>query len=162
MGACWRGINLENVHMRTLVLAAAVCCLAMTGPALSQTGASDRDNGRFTFRDVPDGMLRLDSRTGHVSLCNKGNNGWACQALPDDRTAFEEEIARLERENALLKKTLAAWGAPLPDSTKPPRSEPDAKLPSDDEVDRVMALFEKMWRRLAVMVQKMQREIDAK
>jgi len=143
--------------MRTLVLAAAVCCLAMTGPALSQTGASDRDNGRFTFRDVPDGVLRLDSRSGHVSLCNKGNNGWACQALPDDRTAFEEEIARLERENASLKKTLAARGVPLPDSTKP-----EATLPSDDEVDRVMALFEKMWRRLAVMVQKMQREIDAK
>jgi hypothetical protein len=154
-------LDMENVAMRMLVFAATVSCLAMTSPAFSQASASDRDNGRFTFRDVPDGVLRLDSRSGQVSLCKNGNNGWACQALPDDRAAFEEEITRLERENASLKKTLAARGVPVPDGTAP-RSAPEARLPSDDELDRVMALFEKMWRRLAQTVQKMQREIDTK
>jgi hypothetical protein len=157
----WFELDVENVAMRMVVFAATVSLVAMASPAFSQAGASDRDNGRFTFRDVPDGVLRLDSRSGHVSLCKNGNNGWACQALPDDRTAFEDEIVRLERENASLKKALAARGVPVPDSTTP-RSAPEARLPSDDELDRVMALFEKMWRRLAQMVQKMQREIDTK
>lgn len=140
--------------MRNTVFAAAVCCLAITGPALCETGTPDRDNGRFSFRDVSDGVLRLDSRSGQVSLCNKREAGWACHALPDDRAALEEEIARLERENAALKKALAARGVPLPDGV--------AKVPSDDELDRTMAVFEKMWRRLAQMVQKMQKEIDSR
>jgi hypothetical protein len=148
--------------MRIMVFAAAACCLAMTVPALGETAMPDRDNGRFTFRDVADGVLRLDSRSGQVSLCNKRETGWACHALPDDRTALEDEIGRLERENAQLKKTLIARGLLLPDGVKPPRSEPEVKVPSDDELDRMMAFFEKMWRRLAQMVQKMQREIDTK
>jgi len=41
-------------------------------------------------------------------------------------------------------------------------AEPEVKLPSDEDLDRVMAFFEKMWRRLVAMVQKMQKEIDGK
>ena len=44
-------------------------------------------------------MLRLDTRTGQVSLCAKQSAGWACNAVPDERNALENEITRLQREN---------------------------------------------------------------
>ena len=76
--------------------------------------APDSENGRYAFNQVSDGMLRLDTRTGQVSLCAKKDAGWACNAVPDERQALESEIARLQRENGVLKKDMLARGLPLP------------------------------------------------
>jgi hypothetical protein len=152
--------------------------LATGAPALAQ-GAPDSDNGRFTFKEVPDGILRLDGRTGHVSLCSKVTE-WACRTLADDRTALENEIGRLLDENAALRKQLEAR-APVPPETVPPsgvapapatptvppaaapapkQGEREFNLPSDAEVNRMMAFLEKMWRRLLDMAQRTQRELE--
>ena len=74
--------------------------------------------------------------------------------MPDERSALETEIARLQGENATLKKELLARGLPVPgvpgqSGAKP--SEPELKLPSDAEVDKVMSFLEKAWRRLIEM-----------
>jgi hypothetical protein len=149
--------------------------LATSAPALAQ-GAPESDNDRFTFKEVPDGILRLDGRTGHVSLCSKVSE-WACRSLADDRTALENEIGRLLDENAALRKQLAAR-PPVPPETVPPgppalkppatvtpplppkQGERELNLPSDAEVNRMMAFLEKMWRRLLDMAQRTQRELD--
>ena len=59
-------------------------------------------------------MLRLDTRTGAVSICAKKDAGWACNTVPDERQALESEIDRLQRENGALKKDMLARGLPLP------------------------------------------------
>jgi len=123
--------------------------------------APDSENGRYSFSAVADGMLRLDTRTGAVSLCAKQAAGWACNAVPDERQALENEIARLQRENGALKKDMLARGLPLPGGVAgaPPADKQrelnlKVPLPSDAEIDRVMSAFEKMWRRIVDMVQK--------
>ena len=87
--------------------------------------------------------------------------GWACNTVPDERQALENEIARLQRENGALKKDMLARGLPLPGGVAGaprPRQQRELQLkvplPSDAEIDRVMSAFEKMWRRLVDMVQK--------
>ena len=44
---------------------------------------------------------------GQVSLCNRRPAGWLCQAVPDDRTALEAEIARLQSDNAVAQEGTA-------------------------------------------------------
>ena len=39
------------------------------------------------------------------------------------------------------------------------KSDPNLKMPSDAEIDRVMGVMEKMWRRLVEMVQRVQKEL---
>ena len=141
-----------------IVLIAANACLC--APAHAQT-APDSENGRYAFSTVPDGTLRLDTRTGQVSLCAKQSAGWACNAVPDERNALENEIARLQRENGAMKKDLLARGLPLPggiasapSADKQRELQLKVPLPSDAEIDRVMSAFEKMWRRIIDMVQK--------
>ena len=41
-------------------------------------------------------------------------SGLGLQPVPDERTALENEIARLQRENGALKKDMLARGLPLP------------------------------------------------
>lgn len=155
------------------IAAVLLLSLASAGPALAQ-GAPESDNNRFTFKEMPDGILRLDGRTGHVSLCSKVTE-WACRTLADDRIALENEIGRLLDENLALRKQLEAR-APVPPETvppsaatpPPPAAAPPApkqggrelNLPSDAEVNRMMAFLEKMWRRLLDMAQRTQRELD--
>lgn len=145
--------------MRRMIIVLIAACAALAQPAHAQT-APDSENGRYTFSQVPDGMLRLDTRTGQVSLCAKQSAGWSCAPVPDERAALESEIARLQRENGALKKEMIARGLPLPNNVTglSPNDQRELQLkvplPSDAEIDRVMSTLEKMWRRLVDMVQK--------
>ena len=147
--------------MRRLIVVLVAASAVLALPAYAQT-TPESENGRFTFNQVGDQMLRLDTRTGTVSLCAKQAAGWSCAAVPDERSALESEIARLQRENGALKKEMIARGLSLPNTvTGLPANPNDQRelqlkvpLPSDAEIDRVMTAFEKMWRRIVDIVQK--------
>ena len=133
--------------------------------ASAQPATPDSENGRYSFNPVADGVLRLDTRTGQVSQCSRSDVGWTCKAVPDERSSLESEIAGLQGENATLKKELLARGLPLPSvpSAPPARSnEPELKLPSDAEVDKVMSFLEKVWRRLVEMGREVQKDVERK
>ena len=145
--------------MRSLALLLSAFVLA--APAAFAQSAPDTENGRYTFSPVTDGMLRLDTRTGAVSICARKDAAWACNTVPDERAALENEIARLSRENGAMKKDMLARGLPLPNgvvggASSDPARELNLKvpLPSDAEIDRVMNAFEKMWKRLVDMAKK--------
>jgi hypothetical protein len=57
-------------------------------------------------------VLRLDTRSGQVSHCSRSDGGWVCKVVPDERSALETEIARLQSENATLKRSCWAVGCP--------------------------------------------------
>jgi hypothetical protein len=155
--------------IHAVVRTALALSLALFASAtLAETPTPDSENGRYTFTQAPEGLLRLDTRTGHVSVCAKRAVGWACQIVPDERTALETEIGRLQNESVALKKELIARGIALPSGSRAPDKPSEKsndlvlKLPSDAELDRAMTFFEKMWKRLIEMVQSMQREQDKK
>jgi hypothetical protein len=78
---------------------------------------------RFAFRRSDDGYRRIDISTGEVASCRKGAAGWDCVAVPGERVTIDAEMARLQRENALLKKMLTEHGLPLPDGVAPAPAE---------------------------------------
>ena len=139
--------------------------LAALAAASAQPATPDSENGRYSFNPVADGVLRLDTRTGQISQCSRNNAGWTCKAVPDERSSLESEIARLQGENATLKKELLARGLPVPGVPSPPAakpSEPELKLPSDAELDKVMSFLEKVWRRLLEMGKEVQKDVERK
>jgi hypothetical protein len=115
---------------RSLVV---VGCLMAT-PAMAQT------TGRFTFQPMDGGLMRLDTETGQVSHCTRAGDSFACRSVADDRAALQEEIDRLRRENDDLRK---ASGKPAN-----PGVTGRLQLPSEEEIDKAMGLFEKMMRRM--------------
>jgi hypothetical protein len=156
--------------MRPVALVFVVAGFVFAGPlagwqnAWPQTAPGESDDARYTFNRADDGYLRLDGRTGQVSICSRRPVGWACQAVPDERTALEAEIARLQGENVTLKKELIARNLPLPGSVKPEPptakpGEPRLQLPSDAELNKMMTFIEKVWRRLVEMIVTMQRDM---
>jgi hypothetical protein len=118
---------------------------------------------------VQDSNIRRDTRTGQVSQCSGGTSGWSCQAVADERAPLEGELARLQGENAALKKQLLARNIPMPDGVRgeapaagTPDAKPGAKSPSDAEFERVLTFMEKVWRRLVEMMAELQRDMQRK
>jgi hypothetical protein len=131
--------------------------------ASAQPATPDSENGRYSFHAMADGVLRLDTRTGQVSQCILSDAGWTCRAVPDERSTLETEIARLQGENVTLKKEPLGRGLPVPGVPIPPTarpSEPELKLPSDAEVDKVISFLEKAWRRLLEMGREVQKDVE--
>lgn len=148
-----------------LVGSVAIILWCATPPHAQAT--PDNENGRFSFHRADDGFLRLDTRTGQVSICSRKPVGWACHPVPDERTALEGEIARLQIDNGLLKKELLSRNLPLPggiknDAPVAKLPEPELKLPSDSDVDRVLNFMDKVWRRLAEKMSAIQRDYFGK
>src|SRR5262249_3316973 len=117
--------------MRLFALALTLS-LADFAAASAQTATPDSENGRYRFNPLAAGVLRLDTRTGHGSQC-RSDVGWDCKVVPDERSALETEIARLQGDNASLKKELLARGLPVPGVPGPSGAnpvEPELKLPS--------------------------------
>ena len=145
-----------------LIIVAAVVVPGVA--ALAQGTPAESDVARYTFNRADDGYLRLDGRTGQVSMCTRRQVGWACQTVPDERTALEAEIARLQGENVTLKKELMARNLPLPGTVKPesPGGKSDdqrLQLPDDAELNKVMNFMEKVWRRLVEMIVTLQKDM---
>src|SRR4029450_11927419 len=152
----------DIMHLFALAL---VLSLASFAAASAQTATPDGENGRYSFNPVADGVLRLDTRTGQVSQCSRNDAGWACKVVPDERSALETEIVRLQGENATMKKELLSRGLPVPGVSAPSGAKPgegELKLPSDAEVDKVVSFLEKVWRRLIEMGRNAQKEVEKK
>lgn len=161
-----------------LAALALAALIAISGGLVAAQSAPDSENGRYSMTPIPEGVLRLDTRTGTISTCTKNGTGWACYAVPDERAAFDVEIGRLQAEVEKLKGQLAAGptvsgkvdeALPKSDSLKKPEpkvAEGERKieipLPSDQDVDRVMSFLEKAWRRLIDMANRVQKDVSGK
>jgi len=161
--------------IRTVVLAVVLTVgLAGAGQAMPDT-----ENGRYALSTTPDGVLRLDTRTGAVSTCGNSGAGWACYAVPDERAALDAEIGRLQSDNEKLKAELASRKPvvtgkieePMPKSDSLKKSEPkiaererkiEIPLPSDRDMDRMMSFLERAWRRLIDMANRVQKDVNGR
>ena len=153
-------------------------------------------DGRFALYRIDDGFVRLDRRTGEVAACSRRADGWACDAAAEERTAFDQKLERLQRDNAVLKQALLDRGLPLPDgmagiaSAAPPAAEaapsggalvprPPQTVPpaasmapkageadraarEEVEIDRIMNIANRVWRRVVDMARTMQRDLQGK
>jgi hypothetical protein len=151
--------------IRSRLLAMVIAGSALATFAAAQPSGPEGGDTRFTFNRADDGgYLRLDGRTGQVSLCNRRATGWQCQVVPDERAALEAEIARLQGDNAVLKKELLSRNLPLPDGMRPedaPKSRVQRpQFPDDAELNRIMNALEKVWRRLVEMIASVQRDLQ--
>ena len=146
-----------------IVVAAAVAIGPPIRPARADEPTPDTEGGRYVFSKQASGYLRLDTQSGAVSLCTEEPVGWACQAAPEDRAVFEREIARLQNENAALKRTLLAHGLSLPSGVAPDdaaaHNDETLHLPSDADIDRAIAFVGHVWQRFIDALARAQKQV---
>lgn len=164
--------GLGKGRLRAMVVAGSLVMLT------AGASASPSAPGRFTMTPTDDGMLRLDTLTGAVTMCRKASDNWKCEDVVggqavnkpasrlkkdsaptydyDDKDLYgkrraDSELQRLRRENRRLRALLASKGI-----TAPPREK--LELPSEEDVDKVIGFVERMIERFNGIVKKLQKE----
>jgi hypothetical protein len=135
----------ESVMRKLLAVAvfSAVVAAAGLGTVRAQTAdSSSSENGRYQMTPAANGFLRLDTRTGIVSLCTISGAAAECRTAADDRAALMNEVERLSKRNAELE-TGANRGRPAP---------PIAGLPSREDFGKAMDYAEEFMRRMMRMM----------
>ncbi len=132
----------------TLSGLAAVAVMALSMPVMAQD-----QPGRYTMKDIDDGMLRLDTQTGEVSYCRRKDDSWACESAEDDRSALADEITRLQEQNATLRNRLAEF-------EKPGAGKDELNLPNDADMEKVMNFMERLMRRFYAFAKSLRDQLE--
>lgn len=126
--------------IRKSVLGLVVLSLA-TPAAVAQEANAER----YTLEKSDSGFVRLDRQTGAVTLCTEDQGTLTCRMAADERAAYDEDLARLEKRVEALERQLA-------DGTAARSGE----LPSDAEIDRSIGIMERFMRAFFNLVQEFQ------
>jgi hypothetical protein len=126
------------------ILFSAIALVLLVGAAPD----ADQAGGRYRMTPAEGGaFLRLDTQTGAMSVCQRKDGRWACEAVPDERRALETEIDRLKSEVRRLEELLALPDPGTPDGKRAQRSGPKLSLPSEEDIDRAMDYAQRMMRK---------------
>lgn len=138
--------------MRLAVSAALLAALACP------LAAQDRP-GRYTMTPSGDGMVRLDTETGEVSLCAKRDNDWSCAPVADSAKRLQGDNERLAAENRALKDEIAKLdpGAP-PSYATPGAPQGEVKLPTEEDVDKAFDYVEGMMKKFQERLNRLQEQ----
>lgn len=165
--------SLEDATMLKIALAAVGFLVAVPAFADDRT-SSPVDDSAFALMPATGQHLKIDRRSGTVSLCAERDGTWSCQLLADDRARYEERIADLEKQVAGLKadvdalkaekEALAARLAPSP-TAEPPSPPSAAPSPpsvetDDDRFDRFLGYTDKMFRHFFDLVDELRGDPD--
>lgn len=154
------------VSRKSLILSSLLAAsVAASGLVAAPSFAQQSTAGRYTMHQTDDGMLRLDTHTGAVSLCSKIQDSWACKPMADEN-ASTKEIDRLRNENSRLRaevdrldKMLGLGGSRPGTEADPPRpgsQQHSFRLPSEKEVDQALNYFERMLKKFQDRLKKLE------
>ena len=128
---------------------ACLLVLLSAGAFAQDTGVG----GRYALVPTADGLIRLDTETGEVSRCTGDVAALACRLLPDERMAYEREIARLEDRIVTLEGRMedleAGGGRPF-----------GMDMPDEKDLDEALTLAEQMMRRFFDMVRGLKEDME--
>ncbi len=112
-------------------------------------GASAAEPDRYRLEKTPNGYVRMDTRTGEMSICQEKWGELVCRMAADERTAVHNEIERLQTELKALDDQLAAVKA-LEDRVAKLENSMTARieqsLPTEEDFNRTMSYMERFFR----------------
>ncbi|WP_367716150.1 hypothetical protein AB2N04_18555 [Nitratireductor sp. GISD-1A_MAKvit] len=123
---------------KTITATGALFLLSMSGNALAQ------EEERYRLERTEEGYVRMDTRTGAMTLCRERSGQLLCAPSVNERTAYEEDIAALQDRLADVEARLKLL------EENPPKAT--SELPSDEEFEQTLGLMERFFRKFMGIV----------
>lgn len=140
--------------------AIAAVCMAIWAAGSSARATGDKP-GRYSMSPADGGgVIRLDTQTGSMSLCQRAAGGdWSCREMAEPGRGLSEEIDRLRAENQRLKAEIRQMedivlGDKRAEAARPQGpatgqgAGPGFNLPTEADVDQAMSYVQRMLRKL--------------
>lgn len=121
------------------IVASAFLASALSFPAMAQ------DTDRYTMEKSDNGYVRMDRKTGEMSICQERSGQLVCKLAADERSAFQDEVDRLQDRLSGLEKRVA-------EIETASRLNPNALLPDEESFEKSLGYMERFFRRFMDIV----------
>ncbi len=132
---------------------AGIALVATSGPKAEEPG------GRYSMTPTANGVIRLDTQTGAMSLCTGPTGQWSCQDMNDSQRTLTAEIDRLRAENKSLKDQVDQMDQTLGlNDNGPDAPKPKFTLPTEQDVDKAFDYLETMAKKIHERLDRLQEQ----
>ncbi len=131
----------KNTFFAARPVIRSLAAVALVAPVLTASGAMAQESGRYRLEQTETGYVRLDTKTGAISVCTEQSQGqMVCKMATEDREAYENDLADLQDRVKVLEDRLAAIDQKGSSNTA-------SGLPSEQEFEQSMSYMERFMRR---------------
>ncbi|MGC0052270.1 hypothetical protein ACNSPG_04295 [Brucella pituitosa] len=138
---------------KTTPLFRTLAAISLLGTSFVASGAYAEENGRYRLEGTETGYVRLDTRTGALSVCNEQQGQLICKMATEDREAYENDLSDLQDRVKKLEDKVTALEAGGASATAP-------KLPTDAEFEQSLGYMERFMRRFMDVTKSFDSETD--
>lgn len=132
----------KNTFFTARPVMRGLAAVALVAPVLAASGAVAQETGRYRLEQTETGYVRLDTKTGAISVCTEQSQGqMICKMATEDREAYENDLADLQDRVKVLEDRLAAI------DQKGGNGSTASGLPSEQEFEQSMSYMERFMRR---------------
>ncbi len=132
------------MRLHHLVVPALLVCM-------TATSAGAEDTARYRLEKTADGYVRMDTQTGAMSKCAEQEGQLVCRMAADERTAFQDEIDRLQTSLKALDERVVKLENSL-------AARLESQLPSEEEFNQTMSYMERFFRSFLGIVKDMEKD----
>lgn len=135
--------------MRPAIAIATIVLLASAaGAALAKDTEPD---ARYQLEKTDDGYVRMDKRTGAMSICNEHSGQLVCKVAADERSAYNDQMDALAgRIEKLESRVSALEGTSAGD---------DQSQSSDREFDKSVTIIKRVFQHFVDIVKDLNDEL---
>ena len=132
---------------------AGMALVAVSGPKAAESG------GRYSMSPTANGVVRLDTQTGAMSLCTGTPGQWSCQDMNDSQRTLTAEIDGLRAEYKSLRDQLDQTDQALGlNDNGPGAPKPKFTLPTEQDVDKAFDYLEAMAKKIHKRLDRLQEQ----
>lgn len=113
--------------------------------------ANAQDSERYQLEKSGDHYVRMDKSTGVLSTCEDRDGQMVCRMAADERTAFQDEIDRLQSSVKTLEERVTKLENSL-------AAKLESTLPSEEDFDKTMSYMERFFRKFLGIVKELENE----
>nr|WIE91558.1 hypothetical protein P9270_029350 [Mesorhizobium sp. WSM4875] len=132
------------MRLQHILIPAALCSLVA---ASAYSGETDR----YRLEKSTNGYVRMDTQTGAMSICEERSGQLVCKLAADERSAFQDEIDRLQSTVKALDERVAKLENSL-------SARLESQLPSEEDFNKTMSYMERFFRSFMDIVKDIDRQ----
>jgi len=132
------------MRLQHILIPAALCSLVAAS-------AYSQETDRYRLEKSANGYVRMDTKTGAMSVCEERSGQLVCKMAADERAALQDEIDRLQSSVKALDERVAKL-----EST--PSARLESNLPSEEDFNKTMSYMERFFRSFMDIVKDMDKE----
>lgn len=125
-----------------------IALILCAGMLAAPSSAMAQDMDRYQMERTPNGYVRLDKRSGEMSICTDQGGQLVCKLAADDRQAYDRAIDRLQSSVDALTERVAKLEA-----------NPKSDLPTETEFEQTMDYMQRFFRSFMGVVKEFDRDL---